>query len=533
MSDPSHLVRVGRLALVLALFSSFVTTSYAGTSAAPPDTIVVGQQEQVQIDADGALALQANAPPAPAVYGTFQHFGLAISPAIQFSTSFQTLRIDYTARIPSGSDVRLDVRASADGVRWTAWAIGLVSGASTTFDRFARFAQYRATLLGNAGAGPTVRSVQLVPLGASVPFSALEETAQPVAPTYQVHATRQGMIGGRTANGHRITKRDHFVSLPSWRSLSSNGGREYLVRITYKGRSSVAPVYDVGPWNVHDNYWDAQRERFGDLARGWPEDHAAYFDKYNGGRAEKGRVSFPTAIDVGDGAWWDDLGIHGDRAVVDVTFLWLGSDPLAPPPAPAPAPESAPAPAPAPEPAPAPAPAPETVAPAPAAPEPTPEPVAPAPETVAPAPPAPPAEIAVDDRDAAFKAQPATWYDGPDGCGSAGHAFWTYSTPDPNESENVARWQPSLPGESLYDVYVAIPACTTRHSTTTSARYVVHHRDGVQEVVVDQAANVGTLVLLGRFPFVAGEGGFVELRDVTSDAMHVLWYDAAKWVAVP
>jgi hypothetical protein len=521
MRDSSYRVRVGRLALVLALFSSFVgaTTSYADISAAPPDTIAIGQQEQVFINADGAFALQANAPPAPAVYGTFQHFGLVIAPAIQFSAPFQTLRIDYTARVPAGSVVRLDVRASVDGVRWTTWATDLASGASTTFDRFARFAQYRATLLGNAGAGPTVRAVQLVSVRAPVPFSALEETTQPVAPTYQVRATRQGMIGGRTANGHRITSHDHFVSLPSWRSLSSKGGREYLVRITYKGRSSVAPVYDVGPWNVHDNYWDVQRERFGDLARGWPEDHAAYFDKYNGGRAEKGRVSFPTAIDVGDGAWWDDLGIHGDQAVVEVTFLWLGSDPLAP--APTPEPTAAP-----PEATPAP---PEAT---PAPPEATPAPPAPTPEPAA-APPAPPAEIVVDDRAAAFKAQPATWYDGPGDCGSAGHAWWTYTTPDPKESENVARWQPSLPGEALYDVYAAIPACTTKHSPTTSARYVIHHRDGVQEVVVDQAANAGTLVLLGRFPFAAGEGGFVELQDVTGDSMHVLWYDAVKWVAVP
>ncbi len=385
---------------------------------------------------------------------------------------------------------------------------------------------------------PNVRAVALVPVSAPAQYSALEETAQPVAPTYRVHATRQGMIGGRTANGHRITKRDHFVSLPSWRALSSNGGREYLVRITYNGRSSVAPVYDVGPWNVHDDYWDAQRERFGDLPRGWPEDHAAYFDKYNGGRAEKGRVSFPTAIDIGDGAWWDDLGIRGDRAIVEVTFLWLGRDPQASPapapapPAPAPAAPPAPAPAasPAPTPTPAPAPQPAPAAPAPAAPA----AASPAPteQAAAPPPSPPPAEVVADDRDGAFKAEPATWYDGPAGCGNAGHALWTYTTPNPNESENLARWQPGLPAEALYDVYVAIPACPLGHSSTGSARYIVHHRDGVQEVVVDQGATAGTWVLLGRFPFV-GDGGFVELRDVTGDAMHVLWYDAVKWVAVP
>ena len=106
-----------------------------------------------------------------------------------------------------------------------------------------------------------------------------------------------------------------------------NGTNDYMVRITYNGRTSVAPVYDVGPWNAHDDYWNEQRQRYADLPRGYPEDHAAYFDGYNGGRAEQGRVRFPTAIDIGDGAWWDDLGIKGDRAVVEVTFLWLGSDP--------------------------------------------------------------------------------------------------------------------------------------------------------------------------------------------------------------
>src|SRR5262249_49942659 len=150
---------------------------------------------------------------------------------------------------------------------------------------------------------------------------------------------------------------------------------------TYNGRSSVAPVYDVGPWNAHDDYWNEKRERFGDLPRGYPEDHAAYFDGYNGGRAEKGRVRFPTAIDVGGGVGGDDLGIKGDRAIVEVPFLWLGSDPLVPPAEAAPAPE-APAPAPpadhpappAPPPAqPAPAPAPPPAPPAEPAPPPTPE----------------------------------------------------------------------------------------------------------------------------------------------------------------
>jgi hypothetical protein len=365
--------------------------------------------------------------------------------------------------------------------------------------------------------------------------TALAEEAPPVAPTYRVHATRQGMIGGRTANGHRITKRDHFVSLPSWRSLSSNGGSEYMVRITYNGRTSVAPVYDVGPWNVHDNYWDEKRERFGDLPRGWPEDHAAYFDKYNGGMAEKGRVRFPTAIDIGDGAWWDDMNIRGDRAVVEVTFLWLGSDPLATSPSPPPA-EPPPPPPPA-EPVPPPPPPAEPVPPPEPAPPPPPAepaPPPPPPPEPPPPPPPPPSEVVVDERDAAFKGRAAIkWYDGPKDCGHAGRTLWTYTTPNQVDSENSGHWQPALPVEALYDVYVFVPKCQSKNGSTSSARYLIAHRDGAQTITVDQATQAGQWVLLGRFPFAAGDRGFVELHDVTGDAMRAIWFDAVKWVRVP
>jgi hypothetical protein len=505
MIQAKHLARAGGLILGLALFNSFtsLSPSYTPLVNAPP--LAAGQQEDVRIGADGSIALRANAPPAPEVYGSFEHFGIYISPSYQFSALFHTLTISYGMAVPHSADARVDVRSSADGALWNAWEIGLRSGDRATFDTPGRFAQYRVMLLGSVSALPVVRGVQLAARREPGIATALADVQPSIAPTYRVHATRQGMVGRRTANGHRITKRDHFVSLPSWRSLSRNGGHEYLVRITYNGRTSVAPVYDVGPWNIHDNYWDEKRERFGDLPRGKPEDHAAYFDKYNGGMAEKGRVRFPTAIDIGDGAWWDDLGIRGDRAVVEVTFLWLGSDPLvgqqpAPPPSPA---------------------------------QPAPPPPPPA-QPAQPAPPPPPSELIVDERDSAFKGQAVIkWYDGPKGCGHAGRTLWTYTTPNQTESENSGRWQPALPAEALYDVYVLVPKCTSKSGPTNSAHYLIKHRDGVQEVAVDQAAQAGQWVLLGRFPFAAGDGGFVELHDVTGDAMRTIWFDAVKWVRVP
>jgi hypothetical protein len=137
----------------------------------------------------------------------------------------------------------------------------------------------------------------------------------------------------------------------------------------------------------------------------------------------------------------------------------------------------------------------------------------------------------VDEHGSSFKGQAAIkWYDGPKGCGVDGSALWTFTTADASQSENTGRWQPELPGEALYDVYVAIPACAGRKPNTGSARYLVQHRDGTQVVAVDQAAKAGGWVLLGRFPFSAGVSGFVELSDVAGDEMRTIWFDAVKWV---
>ncbi|HLT20349.1 MAG TPA: SH3 domain-containing protein [Thermomicrobiales bacterium] len=145
----------------------------------------------------------------------------------------------------------------------------------------------------------------------------------PATNTFRVYAHREGLVGYTTANGHVIQPNDFFVALPCWCSLSSKGGDEFQVRITYKGKSLVVPVWDVGPWNTEDNYWDPPEERsFKGLPRGVPAAEAAYFDGYNGGRDGKGReVRSPAGMDIGDGAFYA-LGMT-DSDWVDVEFLWL------------------------------------------------------------------------------------------------------------------------------------------------------------------------------------------------------------------
>jgi hypothetical protein len=115
-------------------------------------------------------------------------------------------------------------------------------------------------------AGPTKQQAQQPPVA---PF--------PGAITYRLYATREGLVGYTTANGHVIKERDRFVALPSRGALSKKNGYEKQVLVAYKGRYAVAPVWDV--------------------------------------------VS-PAGIDLADGLFWDDLKMIGSDWV-DVTFLWL------------------------------------------------------------------------------------------------------------------------------------------------------------------------------------------------------------------
>jgi hypothetical protein len=95
----------------------------------------------------------------------------------------------------------------------------------------------------------------------------------------------------------------------------------------------------------------------------------------------------------------------------------------------------------------------------------------------------------------------------------------------------VARWQPNLPSEGQYELFVHIPVCPSKRGTTGKASYVIQHRDGVLEVAVNQQAQTGW-VSLGRYPFAAGTGGFIQLGAL-GDGGATVWFDQAKWVRVP
>jgi hypothetical protein len=78
-------------------------------------------------------------------------------------------------------------------------------------------------------------------------------------------------------------------------------GNPFRVRLRRGDYATRAPVKEVGPWNIRDNYWQSstQRDMWDDLPRCMPEAQAAYFDNYNGGRDQFGRtVLNPAGVDL-------------------------------------------------------------------------------------------------------------------------------------------------------------------------------------------------------------------------------------------
>jgi hypothetical protein len=262
---------------------------------------------------DGALTLGTDA----SFVREGRVFGYVHSAVEAVEQPFDRVRLlEAPAGLADGT-IEIDVRSSADAVRWSAWTPLSADAMASVPTGY--FLQYRAEL-----SAPLGHPAELQPIGLQLASTG----AAPVAgsddnPTVKLFGTREGLVGRRTANGHLIAERDHFVALPSKRVLNADGKRDYQVRLGYKGRSVTVPIWDIGPWNTRDNYWDEKRDLFTDLPRFQPQAFAAWKANYNNGRDQFGRwVSFPASIDIADGTYLDDLGMKNSDWV-DVTFLWV------------------------------------------------------------------------------------------------------------------------------------------------------------------------------------------------------------------
>ncbi len=502
--------RLGALLLVIMwLVPLMVTPAHAQSAQTPVHEML----QDIQIAADQTLRLASTASAAPQIYGSYQRFGLYDSSPVSFPNTFDQVQVSFQHTLPTNTAARVDVRALGQNQRWSEWHTNVANGDKVRFKDRMRIVQYRAILLSNSAESPILSRATFVPSTTSM--RARAKTTE-LAPTYRLRVTRQGMIGGRTANGHVIEPNDFFVSLPSDRALSSRGGDEYLVRLTANGRSVVVPVWDNGPWNHNDDFWNKERERYRDLPMGWPQDHAAYYEKHNRGQSERGRVRFPSAVDIADGAYWA-LGLKGAQATVNVTFLWLGEDPgatalpLNTNPSQRPS-RNVP-------------PAPEAATPPLAAPTPSPEPPLAEPT------PSPEPTIEVNDTDHAFLQEGSHWGFTVNECAYGGQARSIPTVVREDEVTHQALWRPAVKG-GTYDVYAYVPACAHERKAARAARYIVHHAHGDTFITQDQAKAAGKWILLGRFAFAPGSDGYVQLRNLSASDEEIMWFDAVKWVPV-
>ncbi|MFJ6907174.1 hypothetical protein [Streptomyces griseoluteus] len=325
----SRLLR-GTLCLLVLAGTALGTAPAAGAADAPraatgavswrPDLSHPGSDDVNVRWSDGALRVRDGSL-SPASLGRDRGYASAVLESHHVGRPVNRVTVDLDAAVPSGTSVVVDVRGRAAGGAWTEWRQA-TGGVPAELPGLVDDVQARLTLwTAGGGTAPAVERLTLSaddggtaaarPLAAASAFSA------------RVFATREGLVGGTTANGHVIRSNDHFVALPSRRALSPNGSGQYSVQVCGPARCETAPVWDVGPWNTHDDYWNpsTQREQWRDLARGVPEAQAAYQNGYNGGRDEFGRqVANPAGIDLADGTFYN-IGLS-NNGWVTVTYLW-------------------------------------------------------------------------------------------------------------------------------------------------------------------------------------------------------------------
>ncbi|MET9480741.1 hypothetical protein [Streptomyces sp. NPDC006638] len=317
---------------VLALLGPAVTTSPAVAADTQKSTRVARgpvswSADLSRVDADdvnvrfvqGALGLRRTDTAVTATTAGERGYGAQVLAPRTLDRPVNRVRAELSARTPSGARVTVEVRGrSADGA-WTEWR----EAAGTTavaLPRTVATVQARLTLWDGNGRA-RVDGLRLTADRGPEPRAA----GAAAAVSARVFATREGLVGRTTANGHVIQPNDHFVALPSRRGLSPNGSGQYSVRVCGPARCETAPVWDVGPWNTRDDYWNPSsvRETFKDLPQGRPEAQAAYESGYNGGRDGSGRlVANPAGIDLADGTF-ANIGL-ADNGWVTVTYLWTG-----------------------------------------------------------------------------------------------------------------------------------------------------------------------------------------------------------------
>ncbi len=319
-------MKISRYLLVSAVIAGSVLGA-APASATPAWHVDLAKPgaDSTNVTTDGSVRLGSAANRAASVE-TSLRTGIAVYPR-SLPSPANTFAATGRGTVPAGAELAVDVRGRLPDGQWTEWT-EIRPDAPAVLPMAVKDVEVRAMLSAPDGVpSPTLESLTVTPSSSARTSTGAVRAA---GLTYKVFATREGLVGGTTANGHVIVARDHFVALPSRRGLSGKGMGDYSVRVCAdNGRCEWAPTWDVGPWNTRDDYWNPPnvRQEWKNLPQGRPESQAAYQDGYNGGKDQFGRkVANPAGIDLADGTFWDGLKLT-TNSWVTVTYQWTGSDP--------------------------------------------------------------------------------------------------------------------------------------------------------------------------------------------------------------
>jgi hypothetical protein len=122
-----------------------------------------------------------------------------------------------------------------------------------------------------------------------------------------------------------------------------------------------------------------------------------------------------------------------------------------------------------------------------------------------------PAEVTVDEKDAAATRRTGNWTVSVTPGGWAGRSLWSKG------ADARFRWTPNLPAAGNYEVYAWWTANPKR---TATAPYLIAHASGTATVTVNQreAGSGAKWRLLGTYAFQAGSEGYVELSGQQGEA---------------
>ncbi|MCA9930350.1 MAG: N-acetylmuramoyl-L-alanine amidase [Anaerolineales bacterium] len=133
-----------------------------------------------------------------------------------------------------------------------------------------------------------------------------------------------------------------------------------------------------------------------------------------------------------------------------------------------------------------------------------------------------------------FTRSSATWYEGPNECGTNGHSYYTWSTTDPAQSTNWGEWRPPVAENGRYSIEVRVPYCSTGRSETDGATYTITHANGTSTVVVSHQDELGLWINLGEYNLPADGSTVIRLTDLTTtDDDLGLWFDDMRLRLLP